>query len=83
MAAGLLLLSAFAHYTSVPVIVIFMMPVGIGAGMAMPTATSLLLNSVPGELSGTAGGILNTSRQIGGGSRQLPLFRSTYSNTGL
>lgn len=32
----------------------------------MPSATSLLLNTVPAERSGTASGVLNTSRQVGG-----------------
>jgi DHA2 family methylenomycin A resistance protein-like MFS transporter len=66
MAAGLISLSIFSRQASNTVLVLLMMPVGIGAGMAMPSATSLLLNSVPGDRSGAAGGILNTSRQIGG-----------------
>jgi DHA2 family methylenomycin A resistance protein-like MFS transporter len=66
MAAGLLALSAFAETASVPVLVALMVPVGLGAGTAMPSATSLLLNSVPEERSGTASGVLNTSRQVGG-----------------
>ena len=66
MSAGLLLLSGLAHASPVYLIVVLMMPVGIGAGMSMPSATSLLLNSVPQDISGTAGGVLNTGRQIGG-----------------
>ncbi|HKK08700.1 MAG TPA: MFS transporter [Gemmatimonadota bacterium] len=66
MAAGLLGLSAFAHSASVPVLVGLMAPVGFGAGMAMPPATSLLLNTVPEDRSGIASGVLNTSRQVGG-----------------
>jgi DHA2 family methylenomycin A resistance protein-like MFS transporter len=50
----------------VPILVALMVPVGFGAGMAMPSATSLLLNTVPEERSGTASGVLNTSRQVGG-----------------
>lgn len=66
MAAGLFALAAFADTATVPVLVALMVPVGLGAGMAMPSATSLLLNSVPGSWSGVASGVLNTSRQIGG-----------------
>jgi MFS transporter, DHA2 family, methylenomycin A resistance protein len=66
MAAGLLALSVAAATASVPVLVALMVPVGFGAGTAMPSATSLLLNSVPEERSGTASGVLNTSRQVGG-----------------
>ena len=43
-----------------------MIPVGVGAGTAMPSATALLLNSVPSHQSGIASGVLNTCRQVGG-----------------
>lgn len=66
MAAGLFALSAVADSVSVPLLIALMVPVGIGGATAMPTATSLLLNTVPEERSGTASGVLNTSRQIGG-----------------
>ena len=66
MAAGLLALSTVADTASVPMLVAFMVPVGLGAGTAMPSATSLLLNSVPAKRAGTASGVLNTSRQVGG-----------------
>lgn len=66
MAAGLFGLAALADTASVPLLVALMVPVGIGAGTAMPSATSLLLNTVPSTWSGTASGVLNTSRQVGG-----------------
>ncbi len=81
MFSGLLLLSAFSRYASVPVLILCMIPVGLGAGMAMPSATSLLLNSVPSEISGTAGGLLNTSRQIGG-ALGVALFGTIISVNG-
>ncbi|MCA9514910.1 MAG: MFS transporter [Myxococcales bacterium] len=66
MATGLLALAAVADTAPVPLLVALMVPVGFGAGTAMPSATSLLLNTVPHERSGTASGVLNTSRQVGG-----------------
>jgi DHA2 family methylenomycin A resistance protein-like MFS transporter len=66
MAAGLLALSTVVDTAPVPIVIALMVPVGFGAGTAMPSATSLLLNTVPRERSGTASGVLNTSRQIGG-----------------
>ena len=66
MAAGLFGLSANASTATVPAVIGWMVPVGIGAGTAMPSATSLLLNTVPEQWSGTASGVLNTSRQVGG-----------------
>jgi DHA2 family methylenomycin A resistance protein-like MFS transporter len=66
MAAGLFLLSSIAATASIPVLIAAMVPVGFGAATAMPTATSLLLNTVPQNRAGTASGVLNTSRQVGG-----------------
>jgi len=66
MGIGLLGLAAAAASAAVPVLVGFMMLVGFGGGTAMPSATSLLLNTVPAERAGTASGVLNTGRQVGG-----------------
>ena len=66
MVAGLFALGIFGDFASVSALVAMMIPVGIGAGTAMPSATSLLLNTVPHDRAGTASGVLNTSRQIGG-----------------
>ena len=63
---GLAGVAHVAHVASVPALIALMMPVGAGAGMAMPSATSLLLNTVPDARTGTASGVLNTSRQVGG-----------------
>ena len=43
-----------------------MLSIGIGCGLVIPTITSIALESVPRASAGIAGGILNTSRQIGG-----------------
>ncbi len=37
----------------------------VGAGFAAPPMTTVFLSSLPSERSGLAGGVLNTSRQIG------------------
>ncbi|MCB1054659.1 MAG: MFS transporter [Acidobacteria bacterium] len=66
MAAGLVALGVLSATAPVPVLVGLMIPVGLGAGTAMPSATSLLLNTVPETRAGTASGVLNTSRQVGG-----------------
>lgn len=66
MATGLLGLSWIADNASVWTIVGWMIPVGLGGGLAMPSTTSLLLNSVPPSHAGTASGVLNTARQVGG-----------------
>lgn len=66
MATGLFAVGTFSETASVPILVMLMVPVGLGGGLAMPSATSLLLNSVPMRRAGTASGVLNTSRQVGG-----------------
>lgn len=40
--------------------------VGVGGPTLMPPATASMLNAVDAERAGTASGVLNTSRQIGG-----------------
>ena len=41
MASGLFALAAFADTVTVPALVALMVPVGVGAGMAMPSATCM------------------------------------------
>jgi MFS transporter, DHA2 family, methylenomycin A resistance protein len=66
MAAGLLSLCIAA--TGAPIVLLSMLtiPIGLGASLSIPTITALLVNSVPAERAGTASGVLNTCRQIGG-----------------
>ena len=41
--------------------------IGLGSSLSVPTLTALLIGSVPAERAGTASGVLNTCRQLGGG----------------
>ncbi len=67
MAAGLLALClAVSLRAPTPVLAVLMIPVGLGGAVAIPAVTALLLDSVAAERAGTASGVLNTSRQIGG-----------------
>ena len=43
-----------------------MVPVGVGGSFTVPPLTSLLLDAVPAPRAGTASGVLNTARQVGG-----------------
>ena len=43
-----------------------MFPVGLGGPLVMPPTTALLVDNVPGHRTGTASGVLNTFRQVGG-----------------
>ena len=66
MAAGLTVLAA-ATLTAAPgTVAVLMLPVGLAGPLVMPPVTAVLLNSVPDALAGTASGVFNTSRQLGG-----------------
>ena len=43
-----------------------LVPVGAGLGFALPSLTFLLLDSLPADQAGLAGGLFNASRQTGG-----------------
>jgi DHA2 family methylenomycin A resistance protein-like MFS transporter len=45
---------------------VLLVPIGIGGGLAVPSLTAVLLESVPAEWAGTAAAVLNTCRQVGG-----------------
>jgi EmrB/QacA subfamily drug resistance transporter len=66
MAAGLALLGATAGTTAPAAVALLMLPVGLAGPLVMPPATAMLLNGVPEGLAGTASGVFNTSRQLGG-----------------
>jgi DHA2 family methylenomycin A resistance protein-like MFS transporter len=66
-AVGLLsLIVAVAMQAPILLIAILTIPVGLGSALAIPTITALLLNSVAADRAGTATGVLNTCRQLGG-----------------
>jgi DHA2 family methylenomycin A resistance protein-like MFS transporter len=43
-----------------------MVPVGVGGALTVPPIASLVIDTAPAEGAGTASGVLNTSRQLGG-----------------
>jgi MFS transporter, DHA2 family, methylenomycin A resistance protein len=66
MAAGLALLAATTSTAEPAMVAVLMLPVGLAGPLVMPPVTAVLLNSVPDTLAGTASGVFNTSRQLGG-----------------
>ncbi|MGW2959445.1 MFS transporter [Streptomyces sp. NPDC001220] len=66
MSVGLVVLAALPASAPVWLTALAMIPVGICGPLAMQPTTGLLLESVPAHRSGVAGGVFNTSRQIGG-----------------
>lgn len=66
MVVGLALLALVPASAPTWLLIVLMVPVGAGGSLAVPALTSLLLDRVPAERAGTASGVLNTSRQVGG-----------------
>ncbi|MEV6547026.1 MFS transporter [Streptomyces sp. NPDC051665] len=66
MSVGLVVLAALPASAPVWLMALVMIPVGICGPLAMQPTTGLLLESVPAHRSGVAGGVFNTSRQVGG-----------------
>jgi DHA2 family methylenomycin A resistance protein-like MFS transporter len=66
MAVGLVMLAAGTVTATPGMVAVLMLPVGVAGPLVMPPVTALLLNSVPDGLAGTASGVFNTSRQLGG-----------------
>jgi sugar phosphate permease len=66
LAAGLVALATVTTTTSITAIAVAMMLPGLAGPLTIPAVTAVLLNSVGDHEAGTASGVFNTSRQIGG-----------------
>ena len=66
MTAGLVILALVPSSTPIWALAGVMVLVGVAGPLVMPPVTAILLNSVPDRQAGTASGVFNTSRQIGG-----------------
>lgn len=66
MTAGLVILAIVPSSTPIRTISGLMVLVGLAGPLVSPPVTAVLLNSVPGHQAGTASGVFNTSRQVGG-----------------
>lgn len=65
-ALGLLALVAIDERTPYPIVLLMLIVVGIGGGLAVPPMVAAALQTVPGARSGIASGVLNSSLQVGG-----------------
>jgi DHA2 family methylenomycin A resistance protein-like MFS transporter len=66
LAAGLVALAVVTTTTPIAAIAVAMMLPGVAGPLTIPAVTAVLLNSVGDHEAGTASGVFNTSRQIGG-----------------
>ncbi|TWD83511.1 DHA2 family methylenomycin A resistance protein-like MFS transporter [Kribbella amoyensis] len=67
MAVGLVGLCTVGHEVALWVVITWLLPIGIGAGLVAPAMTTVMLTGVPAERSGFGAGLLNASRQVGSG----------------
>ena len=66
MGAGLAMLATLPASAPLWLTALGLIPVGICGPLAMQPTTAVLLESVPADRSGVAGGVFNTCRQVGG-----------------
>jgi DHA2 family methylenomycin A resistance protein-like MFS transporter len=64
--AGLVVIAALPAGVPVWLVAAAMVPVGVGGALTVPPIASLVIDNAPAEAAGTASGVLNTSRQLGG-----------------
>lgn len=63
---GLIIIAALPATASLWAVAAAMVPVGAGGALTVPPIASLVLDHAPSGLAGTASGVLNTFRQLGG-----------------
>jgi MFS transporter, DHA2 family, methylenomycin A resistance protein len=66
MTGGLLVLALLPINAPVLLVALVMIFVGGGGGLTVPPIAALIFDSAPARLAGTASGVLNTFRQMGG-----------------
>jgi predicted MFS family arabinose efflux permease len=80
IAAGSVALAVLPASAPVWASALLLIPVGLAGPLVMPPTTAVLLEHVPAEQTGTAGGVFNTSRQIGG-ALAVAVFGALISGT--
>jgi len=65
-ALGLLGLLTVDRATPTALLALTVIPLGIAGALAVPPLTATMLDGVPADRAGTAAGVLNTARQVGG-----------------
>ncbi|MFI7343879.1 MFS transporter [Streptomyces sp. NPDC050085] len=66
LALAMFALLPLAAHTPVWLLLVLLVPTGLGGAFAIPAVTAMLMDSVPGPRVGTASGLLNALRQTGG-----------------
>ncbi|MFI9809947.1 MFS transporter [Streptomyces sp. NPDC052301] len=80
IAAMLAMLLPGAH-TPLWLVLVLLLPLSVGGALAVPALTALLMDAVPARRAGTASGLLNSFRQLGG-ALAVALFGSLLAGSG-
>jgi len=81
LAAGLAALGLAPADTPTGLVAALMIPVEVGGSFTVPPITALLIDSVPAPQAGSASGVLNTARQLGG-SLGVAVFGAIVAQAG-
>lgn len=81
MMVGLTVIAILPASASVGMLAMLMVLVGLAGPCVSPPATAVLLNSIPAHLAGTASGVYNTSRQVGG-ALAIAVFGALLAQSG-
>ncbi|WKX71375.1 MFS transporter [Streptomyces sp. XD-27] len=66
LALAMFALLPLTAHTPLWLVLVLLIPTGMGGALAVPALTALLMDAVPGHRVGTASGLLNSLRQTGG-----------------
>ncbi|MFG2649767.1 MFS transporter [Streptomyces sp. NPDC048436] len=66
LALAMFVLVPLAADTPLWLVLVLLIPTGMGGAFAVPALTALLMDAVPAERAGTASGLFNSLRQTGG-----------------
>jgi MFS transporter, DHA2 family, methylenomycin A resistance protein len=66
MVAGLATLALAPATAPTLLVALLMVPIGVGGSFTVPPVTAVIIDHVPSQRAGTASGVLNTARQMGG-----------------
>ncbi|MFE0175325.1 MFS transporter [Streptomyces sp. NPDC059002] len=81
LALAMFALLPLGAQTPLWLVLVLLIPTGMGGAFAVPALTAQLMDSVPGERAGTASGLLNSLRQTGG-AMSVALFGALLAGGG-
>lgn len=81
LALAMFVLLPLSAGTPLWLLLLMLVPTGLGGAFAVPALTAMLMDAVPGPRAGTASGLLNALRQTGG-ALAVALFGSLVAGSG-